>query len=100
MFIMLHVSAPNGQQQKNNLNLQLSTSEKNAFSMEKHACLWNQVVDIENDGEDLYKKNVRIGDTELICNRVIGLQHYSRDLNIKDVLTYELSLVPFALFDV
>ena len=49
------------------------------------------------------KKNIKIDDTpvydtELIFNRVIGLQQ-SRDINIKDVLMYELSPVPAALFD-
>jgi len=49
------------------------------------------------------KKSIKIDDTpvydtELIFNRVIGLQQ-SRDINIKDVLMYELSPVPAALFD-
>ena len=49
------------------------------------------------------KKNIKIDDTpvydtELIFNHVIGLQQ-SRDINIKDVLMYELSPVPAALFD-
>lgn len=36
--------------------------------------------------------------TEMIYTRVIGLQQ-SRSLNMKDVLSYELSAVPSALFD-
>ncbi len=44
------------------------------------------------------KKSIKVGDTsvydtELIFNRVMGLQQ-SGDLNIKDVLSYELSPVP------
>ena len=46
---------------------------------------------IQIDGRPIYN-------TELIYTRVIGLQQ-SRDLNIKDVLKYELSSVPPALFD-
>ena len=38
-------------------------------------------------------------DTELIYSRVIGLQASTREVNIKDVLSYELSPIPVALFD-
>ncbi len=49
------------------------------------------------------KKSINIddtllNDTELIYTRVIGLQQ-SRNLNIKEVLTYELCAVPPALID-
>jgi len=50
------------------------------------------------------KKSIKIDDThiydtEQIYTRVIGLQQ-SRDLNIKEVLAYELSAFPPALFHV
>ena len=49
------------------------------------------------------KKSIKINDTpiyntDLVYTRVIGLQQ-SRDIDIKKVLTYELSPVPPALFD-
>ena len=49
------------------------------------------------------KKNIKVGscqiyDTNLIYSRVIGLQA-SRDINMKDVLEYELCPVPASLFD-
>ena len=46
---------------------------------------------IKLDGKPVY-------DTELIYTRVICLQQY-RDIDIKDVLSYELSPVPASLFD-
>lgn len=46
---------------------------------------------IKLDGRPVY-------DTELIYTRVICLQQY-RDIDIKDVLSYELSPVPASLFD-
>ena len=50
------------------------------------------------------KKGISIGskvlyDTELIFSRVIGLQANSREVNFKDVLSYELAPIPIALFD-
>ena len=50
------------------------------------------------------KKGIAIGskviyDTELIFSRVIGLQASSREVDFKDVLSYELSPIPTALFD-
>lgn len=49
------------------------------------------------------KKSVNVGgchvyDTELIYTRVIGLQASSRDMNIEEVISCELSPVPTALF--
>ena len=49
------------------------------------------------------KKSIKIDDTpvydtELLYSRIIGLQQ-SREMNIQDVLSYELSAVPSALFD-
>ena len=46
---------------------------------------------IKLDGKPVY-------DTELIYTRVICLQQY-RDIDITDVLSYELSPVPASLFD-
>ena len=50
------------------------------------------------------KKGIPIGckvlyDTELIFSRVIGPQASSREVNFKDVLSYELAPIPTALFD-
>ena len=38
-------------------------------------------------------------DTQLIFSRVIGLQASSREVDFKDVLSYELAPIPTALFD-
>ena len=48
------------------------------------------------------KKSIKIEgtpvyDTELLYSRIIGLQQ-SRELDIRDILAYELSAVPSALF--
>ena len=40
-----------------------------------------------------------IYDTQLIFARVIGLQASSREVDFKDVLSYELAPIPTALFD-
>ena len=50
------------------------------------------------------KKGISIGckvlyDTELIFSRVIGLQASSREVNFKDVLSYEFAPIPTGLFD-
>ena len=50
------------------------------------------------------KKGISIGskvlyDTELIVSRVMGLQASSREVNFKDVLSYELAPIPNALVD-
>ena len=49
-------------------------------------------------------KGISIGpkdlyDTQLIFSRVIGLQASSREVDFKDVLSYELAPIPTALFD-
>ena len=51
------------------------------------------------------KKGIAIGpkvvyDTQLIFSRVMGLQASSREVNFKDVLSYELAPIPTALFNV
>lgn len=38
-------------------------------------------------------------DTQLIFSHVIGLQASSREVDFKDVLSYELTPIPTALFD-
>ena len=38
-------------------------------------------------------------DIQLIFSRVIGIQASSREVNFKDVLSYELAPIPTALFD-
>ena len=48
-------------------------------------------------------KYVKVGDTqmfntELIYTRVIGIQGSSREIDIKQLLSYELSPVPIAMF--
>ena len=50
------------------------------------------------------KKGIAIGpkvlyDTQLILSRMIGLQASSREVDFKDVLSYELAPIPTALFD-
>ena len=50
------------------------------------------------------KKGIAVGskviyDTQLIFSCVIGLQASSREVNFKDVLSYELAPIPTALFD-
>jgi hypothetical protein len=50
------------------------------------------------------RKGVKVGpevmyDTELNFSRVIGLQASSRNVDFKDVLSYELAPIPTALFD-
>ncbi|KAJ8018705.1 hypothetical protein HOLleu_43161 [Holothuria leucospilota] len=50
------------------------------------------------------KKSIDVGDTKvydtnLIYSRVIGLQGSSREVSLSNVLSYELSPVPTALFD-
>ena len=50
------------------------------------------------------RKGIAIGskvvyDTELIFSRFIGLQASSREVDFKDVLSYELAPIPTALFD-
>ena len=50
------------------------------------------------------RKGISIGskvlyDTQLIFSRVIGLQASSREVDFKDVLSYELAPIPTALFD-
>ena len=37
-------------------------------------------------------------DTDLIYMRVIGIQANSREINVKELLSYELSPVPTAMF--
>lgn len=50
------------------------------------------------------KKGIALGpkmlyDTELIYSRVIGLQASTREVDIKDLLSYELSPIPTSLFE-
>ena len=50
------------------------------------------------------KKGIPMGtkvvyDTELIYSRVIGLQASNRDVDIKHILSFELSSIPVSLFD-
>ena len=63
-----------------------------------HSCLKKMVITMQ-----AVRKNIKVSDTsdfdtELIVTRVMGLQQ-SRNLNINDVMTYELFPVPTALFD-
>ena len=49
------------------------------------------------------RKGIKVGDatvfdTELIYSRVIGLQASSREIDIKQLLSYELSPVPTSMF--
>jgi len=50
------------------------------------------------------KKGITVGsrilyDTQLIFSRVIGLQASSREVDFRDILSYELAPIPTALFD-
>ncbi len=50
------------------------------------------------------KKGIAVGpkvlyDTQLIFSRVMGLQASSREVDFKDVLSYEFAPIPTALFD-
>ena len=52
----------------------------------------------------MIKKRIALGpkllyDTELIYSRVIALQASTREVDIRDVLSYELSPIPTALFE-
>ena len=52
----------------------------------------------------LMKKHVGVGatkmyDTNVIYSRIIGLQASGREVEIYDVLRYELAPVPMAMFD-
>ena len=44
-------------------------------------------------------RNKLMYDKELIFSRVIGLQASSRNVDFKNVLSYELAPIPTALFD-
>ena len=49
------------------------------------------------------RKHIKVGDTkvydtELIFSRVIGLQASSREVDVKELLSYELSPVPISMF--
>jgi len=43
--------------------------------------------------------NAKVYDTNTIYSRVIGLQASGREVNIKDVLSYELAPVPMSMFE-
>ena len=49
-------------------------------------------------GKFLKVGDVKVFDTELIYSRVIGLQASTRDVDVKRLLTYELSPVPTSMF--
>ena len=63
-----------------------------------HGCLKKCIVMMPDNKKYIKIDGTPVYDTELIYTRVIGLQQ-SRNLNIKDVLMYELSAVPPALFN-
>ena len=63
-----------------------------------HGTLKKKVTTMTSNKKSIKIDGAPVFDTDLIYTRVIGLQQ-SRDLNIKEVLKYELSLVPPALFD-
>ena len=53
---------------------------------------------------DHARKHVKVGtvnvfDTNLIYSRVIGLQASGRDIDIKDILAYEIAPVPTSMVD-
>lgn len=63
-----------------------------------HGTLKKHIITMPANKKSIKIDDTPVYDTELIYTRVIGLQQ-SRNLNIKEVLTYELSAVPPALFD-
>ena len=63
-----------------------------------HRTLKRSVTTMSSNRKAIKVDGTPVYDTELIYTRVIGLQQ-SRDLDIKDVLSYELSAIPPALFD-
>ena len=61
-------------------------------------------IQIKVETMAVMKKSIKVGDskvynTNLIYSRVIGLQTSSRDVNIEEVMSCELSPVPTALFN-
>ena len=49
------------------------------------------------------KKDIQVGsanvyDTNLIYSRIIGLKASGRDVNLNEVLKYELALIPTSMF--
>ncbi|MES9884531.1 MAG: hypothetical protein ABW185_27110 [Sedimenticola sp.] len=63
-----------------------------------HSTLGKKVVSMDATNKHIKVGNTRVFDTKLIYSRVMGLQ-VSRNINIKDVLQYELAPVPASIFD-
>ncbi|KAG0720169.1 hypothetical protein GWK47_006923 [Chionoecetes opilio] len=82
--------------------LQIGSQQMNKFEVgwptNFHATLKKQVTTMADSKKSLKIDGAPFRDTELIYIRVIGLQQ-SLDMDIKEVLTYELSATPPALFD-
>ena len=63
-----------------------------------HGALKKKVTTLAVNNKSIKIDETAVYDTALIYTRVLGLQQ-SRNLDIKDVLTYEISAFPQALFD-
>ena len=100
------VNIANGLVSSNNVNvdnsLQIGQQQMHEFESgwpaSFHGNLKKSVTTMAANKKSIQIDGAPVYDTELIYTRVIGLQQ-SRDLNIKEVLSYELSAVPTALFD-
>ena len=65
---------------------------------------FNAPISKEVKTMQLMKKHVGVGaikvyDTNVIYSRIIGLQASVREVDIDDVLKYELAPIPMAMFD-
>ena len=65
---------------------------------------FNAPISKEVNTMQLMKKHVGVGaikvyDTNVIYSRIIGLQASGREVDIDDVLKYELAPIPMAMFD-
>ena len=80
------------------IGLQQMKDYEAGWSEHFHSSLKKNVITMQETKKSITVGDTSVYDTKLIFNRVMGLQQ-SRDLNIKDVLSYELSPVPASLFD-
>ena len=100
------VNIANGLVSTNNVNvdkaLELGQHQMDEFETgwpsSFHKTLKKNVITMPNAKKSIKIEGTPVYDTELLYSRIIGLQQ-SRELDIRDILAYELSAVPSALFD-
>ena len=64
-----------------------------------NASITNKVITMKNNKKTVhFGDNIIVYDTQLIYSRVIGLMQ-SRSLDLKDIMSHELSPVPTSMFD-